>query len=117
MNTRFEAVRPLEPGKPVEIHERDERGFLVGAWIGYWNFKWGIVMLYPNVKNRFVNWPGGRIPDGKRQISDRLVTVRGNDAVQDKPSVPQRSEISEVDGDGRRARKTPLPGQQIMNFK
>lgn len=73
-NTRYIAVRPLEPGKPVDVLERDEAGALVGAWHGYWNFKRETVGLYPNPKNRFVSWPGGVLPQ-KRIVSDRLILV------------------------------------------
>ena len=74
-NTRYIAVRPLEPGKPVDVLERDEAGALVGAWHGYWSFKRGTVALYPNPKNRFVSWPGGVLPQ-KRVVSDRVVSVQ-----------------------------------------
>lgn len=74
-NTRYIAVRPLEPGKPVDVFERDELGALVGAWHGYWNFKRGTVALYPNPKNRFISWPGGVLPQ-KRIVSDRVVSVQ-----------------------------------------
>ena len=75
MNSKYIAVRPLEPGKPVDVLERDEAGALVGAWHGYWNFKRGVVGLYPNPRNKYVNWPGGRIPE-KRIVSDRVVSVQ-----------------------------------------
>lgn len=79
-NTRYIAVRPLEPGKPVDVLERDEAGALVGAWHGYWSYKRGTVALYPNPKNRFVSWPGGVLPR-KRIVSDRVILVldRKND--------------------------------------
>ena len=74
-NTRYIAVRPLEPGKPVDVLERDELGALVGAWHGYWSYKRGTVALYPNPRNRFVSWPGGVLPQ-KRVVSDRVVSVQ-----------------------------------------
>jgi hypothetical protein len=74
-NTRYIAVRPLEPGKPVDVLERDELGALVGAYFGYWNYKRGTVALYPNPKNRFVSWPGGVLPQ-KRIVSDRSIRVQ-----------------------------------------
>ena len=74
--TTYEAVRPLVPGGAVEVFERDENGFLVGAYFGYWNANRQTVALYPNVKNRFVNWPGGRIPSQRIVVSDRAVSVR-----------------------------------------
>ena len=127
MSARYEAVRALEPGKPVSILERDERGFLVGAWIGYWNFKRGVVMLYPDVRNRYVNWPGGRIPDQRRQISDRFVHVRESadtsSTAKGGPPSPAGEGLTRGaargegrEGDGRRARKAPLEGQERMKF-
>lgn len=77
-NTRYIAVRPLEPGKPVDVLERDEAGALVGAWHGYWNYNRGTVGLYPNPRNKYVNWPGGRIPE-KRIVSDRAVRVQSGE--------------------------------------
>lgn len=77
-NTRYIAVRPLEPGKPVDVLERDEAGALVGAWHGYWSFKRGTVALYPNGKNRYVSWPGGVLPQ-KRVVSDRVVSVQSGE--------------------------------------
>lgn len=77
-NTRYIALKPLNPGRPVEVLERDDKGALVGAWFGYWNFKKGTVALYPNVANHNVNWPGGVIPSGRQVISDRMVERKGN---------------------------------------
>lgn len=74
VNTRYIAVKPLEPGRPVDVVERDESGALVGAWHGYWSFKRGTVALYPNPKNRYVAWPNGELPK-KRIVSDREVKV------------------------------------------
>lgn len=78
MNSRYIAVKPLEPGKPVDVVERDESGALVGAWHGYWSFKRGTVALYPNGKNRYVTWPNGELPK-KRIVSDREVRVNNAD--------------------------------------
>ncbi len=75
MRTTYTAVKPLEPGKPVDVVERDESGALVGAWHGYWSFRRGTVALYPNPKNRYVAWPNGELPK-KRIVSDREVTVK-----------------------------------------
>ena len=74
-NTTYEAVKPLEPGRPVRVIERDGHGMLIGVWHGYWNYKRGTVSLYPNPKGKFVCWPGGVLP-GKRVVSDRVVNVR-----------------------------------------
>ena len=76
--SKFIALKPLDPGKAVEVLERDDKGALVGAWFGYWNFKKGTVALYPNVANHNVNWPGGVIPKGRQVISDRMVERKGN---------------------------------------
>lgn len=75
MSTRYTAVKPLEPGKPVDVLERDEAGALVGAWHGYWSFKRGTVALYPNPRNKYINWPGNKIPE-KRIVSDRSIRVQ-----------------------------------------
>lgn len=106
-NTRYIAVRPLEPGKPVDVLERDELGALVGAWHGYWNYNRGTVGLYPNPRNKYVNWPGGRIPE-KRIVSDRVVYVAAQKAV-----LPPKAELPKVktESSGRE-----LEGQQKMKF-
>lgn len=75
--SRLVALQPLEPGKPVDVVERDESGALVGAWHGYWSFKRGTVALYPNPKNRYVTWPNGELPK-KRIVSDR--EIKANNA-------------------------------------
>lgn len=72
MEATYEALRPLEPGKPVPVIERNELGALVGAWIGYWNYKSGTVTLYPDARNPFVHWPGGKV-GGKKTVSDRMI--------------------------------------------
>ena len=76
--SRYIALRPLAPDKAIEVLERDDKGVLVGAWFGYWNFKKGTVALYPNVTNHAVNWPGGVIPSGRQVISDRMVERKEN---------------------------------------
>ena len=107
--TTYEALKPLEPGRAVEVIERDENGHLVGSWFGYWNFKRQTVALYPNVKNRFVNWPGGRIPQSKRLVSDRVVYIAAQKAV-----LPPKAEPPKVktESSGRE-----LEGQLVMDFK
>ena len=71
--TIYKALKPLKPGKPVDVLEKDENDNLVGAWVGYWNFKRGTVALYPNYHNRFAAWPGGIIPSKRRVVSDRMI--------------------------------------------
>ena len=93
--TTYEALKPLVPGKPVEIFERNEQGHLVGAWIGYWSFNKGTVALYPNVRNRAVNWPGGRVPSQRCIVSDRAITVRSsalNGAAAAKKTEPEKAQ-------------------------
>lgn len=98
--SRYIALKPLDPGKAVEVLERDDKGVLVGAWFGYWNFKKGTVALYPNVANHNVNWPGGVIPKGRRVISDRMVSVRNS-------KLEIRNDISSV------AAKAATPSLQV----
>ncbi len=95
MSTRYIAVKPLEPGKPVDVLERDKSGALVGAWHGYWSFKRGTVALYPNGKNRYVAWPNGELPK-KRIVSDREISVKsaGGGVQKDTSSVAQSAPYS-----------------------
>ena len=111
----FEAVKPLEPGKAVDVLERDENGCLVGAWIGYWNFRRGTVALYPNVKNRFVNWPGGRIPSSKIVVSDRQIRIKVQSA-ECKADKVQSAECRVQNGETRAQRKEPLRGQEEIKL-
>lgn len=114
MNTTYEAVRPLEDGKPVPVLERDENGSLVGAWIGYWSHKRETVALYPDVKNKFANWPGGIKPSSRRLVSDRRVRVRR----QASESIPRPS-ATPLAGEGlsgRTDRKAPIEGQEKIRF-
>ena len=77
--SRYIATRPLEPEKKIDILELNAAGHLIGAWFGYWNYKRGIVALYPNVTNHSVNWPDGKKPDKKKYISDRYIEVKKRD--------------------------------------
>ena len=100
MRTTYTAVKPLEPGKPVDVVERDESGALVGAWHGYWSFKRGTVALYPNPKNRYVTWPNGELPK-KRIVSDREVTVKNAECrMQSDTSSAAQSAPSSLAGEG-----------------
>lgn len=105
--TKYEALKPLQPNRRVEVYEKDENGYLVGAWLGYWNYNRGTVALYPDVKNRFVNWPNGRIPSSRRVVSDRMVTVRATI-----PNVQSKAPAQTTPG------KIPknIEGQESFNF-
>lgn len=112
MKTMYEAVRPLEPGKPVAVVERNELGALVGAYLGYWNFKRGTVALYPDYKNRFVNWPDGKVPSKRIVISDSLIRCRKQNIDCKNKSTP----VDDNKGEGWRERKSPLKGQERMDI-
>lgn len=120
MNTTYEAVRPLEDGKPVPVCERDESGALVGAWIGYWSFKRETVSLYPDVRNKYVNWPGGRVPRDKRIVSDRIIKCRMQNAEYKATPHPSAEPTPSPAGEGRgetwRDRKLPMQGQERMDI-
>ena len=115
MTTTYEAVRPLEDGKPVPVCERDESGALVGAWIGYWSFKRGTVALYPDVRNKFVNWPGGRVPRDKRIVSDRYVKIRNLKSENRNKSLP--SEKTKVPKSQTGAAMKEILGQEKIKFE
>lgn len=110
MKTTLEALRPLEPGKPVTVVERDESGALVGAWIGYWSYKRGTVALYPDGKNRFVSWPGGVLPK-KRVVSDRSVKIRPKYSSNDLSSMTKT-----ILSSSESIKETKLPIQERMNI-
>ena len=115
----FEAVKPLEPGKAVDVLERDENGMMIGAYFGYWNFKRQTVALYPNVKNRFVNWPGGRIPSGRIVVSDRQIRFKVQSAecrMQSAECRVQSAECRVQNGETRAQRKEPLRGQEEIKL-
>lgn len=116
MKTTYEAVWPLKDGKPVPVVERDETGALVGAWIGYWSFKRGTVALYPDVRNKFANWPGGSIPREKRTVSDRYVKNVTNRIKTQPSSKSPSSQSRENDGEGWRERKLPMSGQERIDI-
>ena len=115
MITTYEAVRPLEDGKPVPVFERDESGALVGAWIGYWSRKRQTVALYPDVKNRVAYWPGGRIPSSRRLVSDRYVKCKERSSSSTGKAGPP-SPVLEKAGESWRDRKLPLRGQETIKF-
>lgn len=107
----FEAVRPLEPGRPVDVLERDEAGALVGAWHGYWSFKRGTVALYPNPRNKYVNWPKGRIPSGRIVVSDRQIRIKVQSA-----EVKVQNKETPVTICDRSNRKLPIEGQEEIKL-
>ena len=112
MKTTYEAVRPLEDGKPVPVVERDESGALVGAWIGYWSYKRETVALYPDVKNKFINWPNGRVPNNKRIVNDRYIKNKTRIAESKIDNM-----VTEVQkGENWRDRKLPMKGQERMDI-
>lgn len=76
---RYVAMQPIVPNKRIDVLEKDEKGYSVGAWYGYWNYKKQIMTLYPNVRNRYVNWPNGKIPENKIVVSDSLIYRRTDD--------------------------------------
>ena len=76
--TRFVSVSRIMPNRRVELMEKDSRNYTVGEWIGYWNSERGSFNLYPN-KRKKAFWPEGKIPEGKRVVSDRLVYIRYKD--------------------------------------
>ena len=98
--SRYIALKPLDPGKAVEVLERDDKGVLVGAWFGYWNFKKGTVALYPNVANHNVNWPGGVIPKGRQVISDRSVKRKDNAELTPPATAKAAPPLSEGEANG-----------------
>ena len=111
----FEAVKPLEPGKAVNVLERDENGLIIGAYFGYWNFNRQTVALYPNVKNKYVNWPKGRIPSGRIVVSDRQIRIKVQNA-ECKAGKVQNAECRVQSGETRAQRKEPLRGQEEIKL-
>ncbi len=104
----YTANKPLKPNVPISIIERDERGNLIGAYNGYWDFSHQLVRLYPDMRHPFVRWRG---TPGKKIISDSLVRV-------DAPA-PQKEKsqsTSNVKSQTSRLRKLPLEGQEKMKF-
>lgn len=91
MKTTLVALRPLEPGKPIPIVERDELGALVGAWIGYWSDKRETVALYPDFKNKFVTW---RVAANKKVVNDRMVRRENNCSYTPPPKVKATTSLS-----------------------
>ena len=99
---RYIAMQPLVPGRRVDVLEKNEHNHTIGAYYGYWNYKTQTVALYPNVRNRYVNWPDGKIPDKKKYVSDRDVAVRRADGTtssfrsSQRSSAPAAQESSEM---------------------
>lgn len=76
--SRYEANAPrLEEGKAHSILERDERGFVIGAYTGYWNAKTRTVTLYPDYRHPALR---GSVRLQKRKIYDGYVKCRGQNA-------------------------------------
>ena len=91
MRTTLVALRPLEPGKPIPIVERDESGALVGAWTGYWSDKRETVALYPDFKNKFITW---RVATNKKVVNDRMVRIEKNYSYVPTPKIKTVTSLS-----------------------
>lgn len=76
--SRYVAQKQVTPNTKVDVHEKDGRNYTIGKWFGYWNPDRGTFNLYPNKHERCF-WPGGKIPEGKIVISDRMVYVKERD--------------------------------------
>ncbi len=111
MASTYTAKGRLNPNKPVDVLERDERGNLVGAWHGYYNPRRGMVALYPDRKNRFAHWPGGIVPDKPRKVSDRLVRCEVPRA-----TTVQQAKSCYVESQTRKIKNLPIEGQERMKF-
>lgn len=104
----YEANAPrLVEGKAHSILERDERGFVIGAYTGYWNAKTRTVTLYPDYKHPALR---GSVRLQKRKIYDGYIKCRIRNAecgIQEKPAV--------VKSQTSRAMKD-IVGQEKMKF-
>lgn len=129
--SRYVAMQPLVPGRRVDVLEKNEQGHTVGAWYGYWNAKTRLVALYPNVRNRYVNWPNGVKPTEKKFIDDTEIAVRRSDgttswfrsrgsasstAVGGPPSPAGKAAEEAPRGETWRDRKLPMQGQERMKI-
>lgn len=63
----------LVPNKRHSIVEKDENGFIIGAYTGYWNPDWKSVALYPDWRHPAVK-PGMKLV--KRRVYDGLVKCK-----------------------------------------
>ena len=97
---------PLIENKPISIVERDEHGALVGAYIGYYDYKHFVVRLYPDFKNKLVTWRGA--PRKKTVSAYNVRCMARQDGKKEKPVKSQTSA-------GIRGLKD-LPGQQKFKF-
>jgi hypothetical protein len=95
---------PIVANRPLSITERDEQGALVGAWIGYYNYKRFEIALYPDFKNKFVQW---RVQPGKKIIPANRVKY-------DKP--PQKENTPKSQTSSALHNLKDLPGQTKFKF-
>ncbi|MBQ7327189.1 MAG: hypothetical protein IJW93_06935 [Clostridia bacterium] len=128
--SRYVAMQPLVPGRRVDVLEKNAQGHTVGAWYGWWNYKTGRVALYPNVRNRYVNWPGGVKPTEKKFIDDTEIAVRRSDGTTSwfrsrsgtsstaggPPSPTVKAKDETPKGETWRDRKLPMQGQERMEI-
>ena len=102
----YEANAPrLEEGKAHSILERDERGFVIGAYTGYWNTKTRTVTLYPDYRHPALR---GSVRLQKRKIYDGYVKCIMRNSEGGAKSAPVKSQTS-------RAMKD-IVGQEKMKF-
>ena len=117
--SRYVAMQPLVPGRRVDVLEKNAHGHTVGAYYGYWNHKTRTVALYPNVRNRYVNWPNGVKADKKKFIDDTEIAVRRSDGTtswfRSKKPAEQKAEEAPK-GETWRDRKLPMQGQERMEI-
>ncbi len=67
----------LIPGKAHSILERDENGFVIGAYTGYWNPDRRSVMLYPDYRHPALR---GSVKLEKRKVYDGYVKCKRADS-------------------------------------
>lgn len=113
MEATYECKEPrLQENFRHSIVAKDERGYIVGTYYGFWNAKLRTVALYPD-HNHPAYKPGWKL--NRKKVYDGYVRCKRQNAGASYSASGSSSQAGEAD-ESRRDRKMPMKGQETIKF-